>query len=407
MSTRPHHHRRRSHSTSSPLTSPRHIDADKWRASLKRARPNTLSGPSYKDLLSDQLPQKWDVEIWRRGKRPRRSTSVRFPCQPPLQPASIFSQENNMSVDEVPRFAPSSPPVFRDTPTPPSKLPSTSDAFHFFPSRPKVSNRLAQSPSIPSHPPSQDIDRLRSDAFCELHRTVAESGEGLVRRMRDWEGSQSAASAARPTHARTESPRARNHYVPHTDFTWTSSVTDDSEEDELDIQIMPGDSPCPGTFAHWGPPHKKRALSMSVMEVDHTSLDDIPSTFVSPESSERCSSPVDPSVSETSAFTSDDESPDIPMLGPSFLSPPYTLNNSANSSLMSLPLHPPSLNRSHSHSGTYHIPSTASREEKAIAALTLAMANGAAGINDYSDIRLLEDNAPLTMDQSLVGELWD
>jgi hypothetical protein len=50
-------------------------------------------------------------------------------------------------------------------------------------------------------------------------------------------------------------------------------------------------------------------------------------------------------------------------------------------------------------------PST--REEKVIAALTLALANGAAGINDYSAVReALGASAALTEGASEVGEMW-
>ncbi len=50
-------------------------------------------------------------------------------------------------------------------------------------------------------------------------------------------------------------------------------------------------------------------------------------------------------------------------------------------------------------------PST--REEKAIAALTLALANGAAGLNDYSAVReALGASAALSEGASEVGEMW-
>ena len=54
-----------------------------------------------------------------------------------------------------------------------------------------------------------------------------------------------------------------------------------------------------------------------------------------------------------------------------------------------------------------HVPcnNTASRSEKAIAALTLAMANGAAGINDYEALRLAEGLTAL--DATHAGELWN
>lgn len=317
-----------------------------------------------------------------------------------------------MSIDGVSHFAPSSPVQLRSGLTLPSNLPSTSDAFQFFPNRPKVSHRPTRSSQLNNIPISSagdhtttpsDMDRLRSDAFYELHRSVTESGEGLVSRMRDWEGSLTALSTSYSSHARMETPRGRKHYSSNAEFNWTSDMTEDlDEEEEDDIQIVSGNISSPGTLAHWGPPHKKRALSMSIMEVEHASTEDLPSTFVSPESSERCSSPVDPSISDISTFTSDDD--EVSSLGRSFLTPALTSTNSANSSLISLPL--PPLSRNHNQSGAFHIPSTASREEKAIAALTLAMANGAAGLNDYADIRVFEGNQSSTIDESLIGEMW-
>jgi hypothetical protein len=47
---------------------------------------------------------------------------------------------------------------------------------------------------------------------------------------------------------------------------------------------------------------------------------------------------------------------------------------------------------------------SSSRSEKAIAALSLAMANGAGGLNDYSALRAKE--IPPIIEDSQVGELW-
>lgn len=46
---------------------------------------------------------------------------------------------------------------------------------------------------------------------------------------------------------------------------------------------------------------------------------------------------------------------------------------------------------------------SASSAEKAIAALTLAMANGAGGLGDYEAVRALNVSST---DESQVGELW-
>ena len=58
-----------------------------------------------------------------------------------------------------------------------------------------------------------------------------------------------------------------------------------------------------------------------------------------------------------------------------------------------------------SFSRSCHPASTITRNEKAIAALTLAMANGAAGISDYEALRLQEGLT--TLDATHAGELWD
>ncbi len=319
-----------------------------------------------------------------------------------------------MAVDEVPRFTPSSPVQFCDGFTLSTRLPSTSDAFQFFPNRSKNPQRISSSPQLPEgfilsdnnpSPTPLDIDRLRSDAFCELHRSVAESDQGLVSRMRDWEGSLPSQFTSHSSLPRKETLLARGRHSPCQYISSPSTMTENLQDDEDDdIQVVSGDASYPGTFVHWGHPNKKRALSMSVMEVDHASIDDLSPSFISPESSERCSSPVDLSISENSFLTSDDECVDTSVLHPSKTPALTSTNtNSATSSLISLPL-PPS--RDQSYSGAFPISSTASREEKAIAALTLAMANGAAGLNDYADIRLFEENRISSMDESLIGEMW-
>lgn len=72
----------------------------------------------------------------------------------------------------------------------------------------------------------------------------------------------------------------------------------------------------------------------------------------------------------------------------------HTVASSSTSSLLSLS--PPPV-----------MPSPSSREEKAIAALTLALANGAAGINDYSAVReALGVSASHADGASEVGEMW-
>ena len=74
----------------------------------------------------------------------------------------------------------------------------------------------------------------------------------------------------------------------------------------------------------------------------------------------------------------------------------HTAASSSTSSLLSLSPPPPAA-----------MPSLSSREEKVIAALTLALANGAAGLNDYSAVReAIGVSAPHADSAAEVGEMW-
>lgn len=108
----------------------------------------------------------------------------------------------------------------------------------------------------------------------------------------------------------------------------------------------------------------------------------------------RAASPSAVSPSKKRARSLGDMDLDSPQITPTI--PPelsHTVASSSTSSLLSL--FPPDMLP----------PST--REEKVIAALTLALANGAAGINDYSAVReALGASAALTEGASEVGEMW-
>ena len=80
-----HNHRRRSRSASSPFSQFHHPSDDpNWRVSNKRSRPTYRNSPSYKNILSSQPPEKWDVDLWRRGKRARRDSRVSSVYSPKL-----------------------------------------------------------------------------------------------------------------------------------------------------------------------------------------------------------------------------------------------------------------------------------------------------------------------------------
>ncbi|CAL1696100.1 unnamed protein product [Somion occarium] len=381
--TRPQHNRRRSHSASPSLSGSLHLDEDKWRKATRRARPSALRVPSYKNIKSDR-PEKWDVDLWRRGKRIRKG-----PSSPKNAAASIFDFAPSIhDADSFNRVS--------------SGLPSTSAAFELFPHNSRRSTRSPRHTPRYSEPFTQvdieipsveDTSRLRTDAFWDLRRSIADSGEGLVSRMREWESTRSQPVDLGSGYSQQTRGRKR---VASQDDPSFSTDSDAMEDDEDDILIVSHDDSSLGP-----PPRKKRAVSLGLMDVDpfpdHMS-------FTSPAESERCHSPSSVDVAEGEKHFASS------LQGSSPITPPLT-HASANSSQVSLPLSAPSL--SYSSPPTQYpasagsLPgSTASRSEKAIAAITLAMANGAGGLNDYADVLNFEGGSQPSIDDSLVGDMW-
>ncbi|TCD67033.1 hypothetical protein EIP91_000653 [Steccherinum ochraceum] len=401
--SRSHHHRRRSHSASSSphSQSSRYLANAPWRGTHKRARPATLRSPSYKDLTCSSPPEKWDVDMWRRGKRARMSPSP-SPVFPGVRPLEVSDGFSGLHL----------PASFTYS------FPSTSAAFELYPNSPHKSPARPTRSSdaiMAEQGPTDNVDQLRTDAFWELHRSVAENGEGLVSRMRDWETLQ-AQSELRLT---SESYRRRASGGQQTQSSWTrkrplpaqswpSDPTEDDESDEDDdIQIVDGDSSSSGSSpCSREPPRKKRAFSLSVMDIDYPTPFN---SYTTPDSRERCSSPLGTPFVDMATVDSDEDEEECNSSPPA-LTHAYT--NSANSSLVSLTLPPPHIAHNSHHpsstateDSTLDVPSTASRTENAIAALSLALANGAGGLNDYEALRVTEDKTS-ELDESLIGEMW-
>ncbi|CCM00909.1 uncharacterized protein FIBRA_02955 [Fibroporia radiculosa] len=380
-------HRRRSLSASSPIRGPFRPDDPKWRFAAKRPRPSHPHSPPCRDIPgSDDPPEKWDVDQWRRGKRARRDSTSRAGTAQQRRPrpsSSLFPDEH----------IPSLPPM--------TVFPSTSAAFNLFPEHNHRRSRPISHPD-PAYIhddellPSAQLDRMRSDAFGELQRCVAENGEGLVQRMRAWENSCSTSSASSPRLLTHDLQPARLRPSRHAGG---GAEAGTAANDDDDVEIVSGDSSGLPSFHFRSPSHKKRALSLGMMDVD------LPQIAVHP-------SPVDPSAA-LSAYSDDDD--DFSILGSSSSSPPtlaHTYPNSSNSSAISLPLShsstsPYMLSRSFTFTSEHrvHVPSTASRSEKALAALTLAMANGAGGVNDYAALQFAQGQNSV-IDECQVGELW-
>ena len=375
--------------------------------SLKRPRPSNPRSPSSKDVSAD-APTKWDVDRWRKGKRARRESTVS--CHRPtwlFTPLTPCRMQSPAPSSRGPCLFGSSS-VFRNElgPVPSLGLPSTSDAFDFFPGRPRDRPSTSYgAPHIPERDqstpvgyypqPTSDVGKLRSDAFCELQRSVAESGEGLVSRMRDWEESRTS-SQPRFSWSLDELPsadRSRNRpafSLPSGGPSLNSARPDDDEDD---IQIVSGQTHSSFGSPVYPLPRKPRAFSMGDMDVDgpenNNYMDD-------GSDRERPSSPLDTAYSAPSGYASEEESPALS----------YTFTNSSNSSLVSLHSHRPLALGAVSSPTTSPSPS-GTPSEKAIAALSLVMANGAGGISDYEAVRALEGQFRSTLDESHVGEMWN
>ncbi|KAJ7706400.1 hypothetical protein B0H17DRAFT_1037047 [Mycena rosella] len=382
------HHRRSHSASSSPI--PRRSPGDSWRVATKRAHPQPF-GSASPDLSS---PQKWDVDLWRRGKRRRRNISVsivvpsafRFSC--PTQ-----SESDSMDVDfGRPTFHSSPIPAAPPTPA----FAATPAEFHLFSKNPRTTDRKRRAThhaesalDLDFHPsgvpesrsPSSSmraLSQLRSDAFSQLHRSVAENGEGFVKSMRVYETRRSRTTALKVKEAQRRGRRRSPAHSPA-----AVHMRDDSGEDgDDDVQIFAGE-PTNTSFTGRG---KQRAFSVGVVEEKphHSAV------FLR---SDRCSSPGATCDSSSSIYLSDD---DVFAIRPTTqLSPAlsHTLSDSANSSLISLNLPPPFAPKA-------ILPS---RAEKAIAALSLAMANGAGGLEDYEALRRLHTFSP---DNCEVGEMW-
>lgn len=242
------------------------------------------------------------------------------------------------------------------TPTP--LFPSTSAAFDL---RPRSSHPpFSQAHCKPSPYPvltDQNVSALHSYAFWELHQSIAEASEGFVQRMRDWESSRPQLSRQGhrlstpfPSYGR---PRGCEFNTRTSSPLGATSEDDDLDSDTEDDVLILSDATSSVTVTRATPPcpaspPKKRARSLGDMDLD------------------------------------------LPQMTPAI---PLELSSST-SSLLSLA--PPPV-----------MPPPSSREEKAIAALTLALANGAAGLNDYSAVReALGVSATHADSASEAGEMW-
>ncbi len=270
------------------------------------------------------------------------------------------------------------------------RFPSSSADFNLYP---KSRRRADYSSSRLNY---KDLAHLRSKAFWELHRSIAENGEGFVRRMRDYERVRS---------RRISDPnyRGRRH-VCSSNTTRNSSYMSDSdvsEDDDDDIQIFAGD------------------LSNDTSQPRHpgswvTSLDSpSPHLWSAEDVLNRPGyiSPILPSPSPLAPHRAG-QARSVPTSSNTVAPPsPFSSSSTISSTLPHTPFRhleddncpvfplSSSLLPSPS-SGQTHLISP----EKIVSDLSLALATGAGSINDYSCI----ENPPTFQqaDEGNSGELW-
>ncbi|KAF8446094.1 hypothetical protein L210DRAFT_956062 [Boletus edulis BED1] len=398
--------RRRSHSASSPSPSPAPVSS--WRPAHKRAHSSHRDTPTLPD------PQRYHLDIWRTGKRPRRDIS---PVQATRSstPASADSHSTTSSGSSAPQT-----PLF----------PASSTDFLLFSSHPLCRGGLTtRNPHNPSSAATllngdicdsshSELARLRSAAFSELQRSVQENGEGFVKRMREFEDSRSKSS--QHSRARGIERRRRKRYSPSVPTTATGKCT---VSDDDDVLI------CSSAFGEPFHTRQKRSSSLGAMDDSDFQLVGGTDAFgrLSPVSSIFHSLPsahyashVHPNTTShpTELSTSFSTSFDFTnALHTNAFKP--ALSYASSDSLASLadvsssksyreysnyPSSPPMVSPPSPNplSAGVILPS-ASTAEKAIAAITLAMANGAGSLGDYEAVRALNVSSA---DESQVGELW-
>ena len=413
-------YRRRSHSASSQ--SPPPVPVSSWRPAHKRAHSSHRDTPTLPDS------QPCHLDIWRSGKRARRDTSVgslglmhrptdsAAPPQSPRAtrsstPASAHSSTSSSSAPHTPIF------------------PASSADFLLFPSHPLYrGNPSTRNPHSPSSTvallpddmcefPRSELTRLRSEAFSELQRSVEENGEGFVKRMREFEDSRSkSVHHSRPRGVERRRRKRHSPSVPIIRHTGKTMVSDDD-----DVLIFSSALGSEQSHAR-----QRRSSSLGAMDVSDFQLHDasdssgrlspILSIFPSfpypshvhpsnPSQSTELSTSFRTSfdftiLPHTNAFRPTASYPSSESLASStHMFPSSSYAEHADYPLSSSMASPP-CSPCHPSAGAIQISSST---EKAIAALTLEMANGAGSLGDYEAVRALNVSSA---DESQAGELW-
>ncbi|KAF5390249.1 hypothetical protein D9757_002799 [Collybiopsis confluens] len=354
-SLRPLQHRRRSQSASNSFPSIHRQSS--WRSATKRAHP---AATDFSSLIRD-------VESWR-SKRRRRDGS--------LSGTSSDDETTSNSRNGV-----------KSSPTKPA-FASTSVDFGLSARKdPRHRHSMHNSTSAVEyigHNEYSELARIRSDAFWELKRSVAENGEGLVRRMRDYEQSRARSDTYSKVKDAQKRGRKRQSLLAASRKMSPPTRQDDSEsEDDEDVQILSGH------------------LSESFLSQNTRSTSSRSPRPSSPGCMDEDSMPREGSSTCMSEHSSDPLSLYSAPFGHSAVQPADT-NPLLSHSTLSADTSSDALTHFPLNS---NLSAQASRSNKALAALSLAMANGAGSIiEDYEALRALQPI--LTMEGSEVEDIW-
>jgi hypothetical protein len=214
-----------------------------------------------------------------------------------------------------------------------------------------------------------ELIRLRSSAFWELRRSIAENGEGFVRRMRIYEGSRS----RQAIHLKVKDAKKRGRKRLSSEK--RAAILNSDEDDDEDIQICSGDSSSKIQNLFCG----GRRRSLRAMDVDNCQLDS--SSTWHTGSCLSCGWQCSPNLKLEIFPPTKDTEPHFPSSNVS--SPPSSPRSLYEPSPpTSPPCGPLSLS-----TDDLSLPllSTTS-SHRAVAELSLALANGAGSLEDYSSI---------------------
>ncbi|KAG1755141.1 uncharacterized protein EDB91DRAFT_1242350 [Suillus paluster] len=396
---------RRSHSASSPSPSP--VPKALWPPAGKRAR-SSCNSPALPDSASSQTR---NFDLWRTGKRLRRDVSVRadniagaYPrvtnyhlyFQPPSVTYTTGSSTPVSTDSHSSGLSSSAPhtPLFAATPA----------DFLLFSGRSSRREIAFEKSRIESTNPidvrdthssisEADATRLRSDAFWELRRSIAVSGENLVKRMQPLtdEEPRSGIPLVSPLPDLSEGLAALRATRRMSKYTLESSVvfppSRQKRASSLGSTDIDTDEMLASSFSKYLDQASIRS-SLSNDDAGDLSRHSFNTTFSPDTLHSTSSSPAYKYSAYTTAFS--------PALsGPSISSPARSFEEPRSGPTIHNSIFP-----------SYHptAASLASRTEKAIAALSLAIANGAAGLGDYEDLHDLD--VPSVMMDSQAGELW-